>query len=209
MLRPGARAVVVVPAGPGTYDYYDRFLGHERRYARGELAGKARDGGTRSARGRAPRLRCCTPRSGWSSSATAGATAHSRARRSSSGWRRHRRHAGLARRSPRAAGWRRGCCGGHTPAVRHPRPHRAQAAEGAHGDPIAGRRRSPERSVTSAQRRDPGLQRGGERRAGLRAAERRCSTDLDMRLGADLQRRPVDRPHRGADPRACASGTRG
>lgn len=42
VLRPGARAVLVVPAGPGVYDYYDRFLGHERRYARGELAGKAR-----------------------------------------------------------------------------------------------------------------------------------------------------------------------
>jgi SAM-dependent methyltransferase len=41
VLRPGARAVLVVPAGPETYDYYDRFLGHERRYARGELAAKA------------------------------------------------------------------------------------------------------------------------------------------------------------------------
>jgi SAM-dependent methyltransferase len=42
VLRPGARAVVVVPSGPGLYDYYDRFLGHERRYAYGELAEKAR-----------------------------------------------------------------------------------------------------------------------------------------------------------------------
>jgi SAM-dependent methyltransferase len=41
ILRPGARAVIVVPVGPGNYDYYDRFLGHERRYARGELAHKA------------------------------------------------------------------------------------------------------------------------------------------------------------------------
>jgi SAM-dependent methyltransferase len=41
-LAPGARAVVVVPHGPTLYDYYDRLLGHERRYARGELAGKAR-----------------------------------------------------------------------------------------------------------------------------------------------------------------------
>lgn len=45
ILRPGARAVIVVPVGPGNYDYYDRFLGHERRYARGELARKARAGG--------------------------------------------------------------------------------------------------------------------------------------------------------------------
>jgi SAM-dependent methyltransferase len=42
VLRAGARGVIVVPAGPATYDYYDRFLGHERRYARGELAAKAR-----------------------------------------------------------------------------------------------------------------------------------------------------------------------
>jgi SAM-dependent methyltransferase len=41
IMRPGARAVVVVPVGPGNYDYYDRFLGHVRRYAKGELARKA------------------------------------------------------------------------------------------------------------------------------------------------------------------------
>jgi len=40
ILRPAPRAVIVVPVGPGNYDYYDRFLGHERRYARGELARK-------------------------------------------------------------------------------------------------------------------------------------------------------------------------
>lgn len=42
VLKPGRRAVFVVPAGPGTYDYYDRFLHHQRRYAKGELAAKAR-----------------------------------------------------------------------------------------------------------------------------------------------------------------------
>jgi SAM-dependent methyltransferase len=47
VLRPGARAVIVVPLGPGNYDYFDRFVGHERRYARGELAGKARGAGLR------------------------------------------------------------------------------------------------------------------------------------------------------------------
>jgi SAM-dependent methyltransferase len=41
VLRGGAQAVIVVPVGPGNYDYYDRFLGHERRYARGEMARKA------------------------------------------------------------------------------------------------------------------------------------------------------------------------
>ena len=41
VLRPGGFAAIIVPAGPSTYDYYDTFLGHERRYARGELASKA------------------------------------------------------------------------------------------------------------------------------------------------------------------------
>ena len=45
VLRPGAQAVVVVPNGPRLYDYYDRSLGHLRRYGRGELAGKARSVG--------------------------------------------------------------------------------------------------------------------------------------------------------------------
>jgi SAM-dependent methyltransferase len=45
VLRTGSRGIVVVPASPGSYDYYDRFLGHERRYARGELAAKARAAG--------------------------------------------------------------------------------------------------------------------------------------------------------------------
>jgi len=45
ILRPGGRVAIVVPAGPGTYDYYDAFLGHERRYGRGELARKARSAG--------------------------------------------------------------------------------------------------------------------------------------------------------------------
>lgn len=45
VLRPGALAVIVVPTGPGVYDYYDRFLGHERRYGNGELARKGRSVG--------------------------------------------------------------------------------------------------------------------------------------------------------------------
>lgn len=44
-LLPGGVAAIVVPAAPGLYDAYDRFLGHERRYARGELARKAREAG--------------------------------------------------------------------------------------------------------------------------------------------------------------------
>jgi SAM-dependent methyltransferase len=38
VLRPGGRAAIIVPAGPGLYDNYDRFLEHERRYGRHELA---------------------------------------------------------------------------------------------------------------------------------------------------------------------------
>ena len=45
VLRPGGLAAVVVPAAPGLYDAYDAHLGHERRYGRGELAGKARRAG--------------------------------------------------------------------------------------------------------------------------------------------------------------------
>jgi SAM-dependent methyltransferase len=47
VLRPGGRAAVVVPAGPGLYDFYDRHLHHERRYARGELSRKAEGVGLR------------------------------------------------------------------------------------------------------------------------------------------------------------------
>lgn len=42
ILPPGGTAAIIVPFGHNLYDYYDRFLGHERRYRRGELAGKAR-----------------------------------------------------------------------------------------------------------------------------------------------------------------------
>jgi SAM-dependent methyltransferase len=45
VLKIGRPAALVVPAGPGTFDYYDRFLGHERRYGRGELAEKCRAAG--------------------------------------------------------------------------------------------------------------------------------------------------------------------
>lgn len=41
VLRPGGRAVVVVPHGPKLFDYYDRFLLHQRRYRTGELPEKA------------------------------------------------------------------------------------------------------------------------------------------------------------------------
>jgi ubiquinone/menaquinone biosynthesis C-methylase UbiE len=48
VLAPGARAVVVVPANPALYDFYDVQLRHERRYARRELARKAAAAGLRT-----------------------------------------------------------------------------------------------------------------------------------------------------------------
>jgi SAM-dependent methyltransferase len=45
VLKPGAPAILVVPSGAGTYDYYDRFLDHERRYGRHELARKGQAAG--------------------------------------------------------------------------------------------------------------------------------------------------------------------
>lgn len=47
VLKPGGRVAIVVPAGPSTYDYYDKFLDHERRYARREMAKKGEEVGLR------------------------------------------------------------------------------------------------------------------------------------------------------------------
>lgn len=38
VVGPGGRAALIVPAGPGLFDYYDDFLGHQRRYGHRELA---------------------------------------------------------------------------------------------------------------------------------------------------------------------------
>ncbi len=40
VLRPGGRAVMVIPYNPKLYDYFDAHLHHERRYASGEMARK-------------------------------------------------------------------------------------------------------------------------------------------------------------------------
>jgi 2-polyprenyl-3-methyl-5-hydroxy-6-metoxy-1,4-benzoquinol methylase len=45
ILVPGGLAALVVPFGHNLVDYYDRFLGHERRYRAGELATKAAGAG--------------------------------------------------------------------------------------------------------------------------------------------------------------------
>ena len=45
ILKPGGRAAVIVPSGPTLYDYYDRFLHHERRYGRHELAFRSKTAG--------------------------------------------------------------------------------------------------------------------------------------------------------------------
>ena len=45
ILRPGGTAAFVVPYGRRLHDYYDRFLGHYRRYGRGELSDKAHQAG--------------------------------------------------------------------------------------------------------------------------------------------------------------------
>jgi len=45
VLRPGGRAILVVPRGRRLFDYYDRFLCHERRYGHGEMAAKAKSAG--------------------------------------------------------------------------------------------------------------------------------------------------------------------
>jgi 2-polyprenyl-3-methyl-5-hydroxy-6-metoxy-1,4-benzoquinol methylase len=45
ILVPGGLAALVVPFGHNLYDYYDRFLGHERRYRAAELATKAMGAG--------------------------------------------------------------------------------------------------------------------------------------------------------------------
>lgn len=45
ILLPGGLAALVVPFGHKLFDYYDRFLGHERRYRATELATKAAGAG--------------------------------------------------------------------------------------------------------------------------------------------------------------------
>lgn len=45
VLRPGGRAVVLVPQGPGVYGTMDETLGHHRRYSKQELASRMAEAG--------------------------------------------------------------------------------------------------------------------------------------------------------------------
>ncbi len=54
-VKPGGQVGSVVPAGRRLYDYYDRFLHHERRYGRHELSSKGR---RRRSSGPLSRLAC-------------------------------------------------------------------------------------------------------------------------------------------------------
>jgi hypothetical protein len=45
ILKAGGTAAFVVPYGARLVDYYDRFLGHERRYGGDELRAKAQEAG--------------------------------------------------------------------------------------------------------------------------------------------------------------------
>ncbi len=48
ILRPGGIAVVEVPAGPGLYDFYDKFWMHYRRYRMADLVGLMESAGLRT-----------------------------------------------------------------------------------------------------------------------------------------------------------------
>ena len=207
VLRPGGRAAVVVPAGPGTYDYYDRFLGHERRYGRGELAGKARGAGLEVLDRRAPGLARLPAVLGRRRSSIGAATQ----RRSEMRRRvvqRHRPHPGLAPRDGRLRGRAvvapaRQCdfrsafavlpwCGSH---------ERHDADRPAATDP---RTRGGVLSIVIPAYNE-------EATAG--PAYERLSEVLDRpgagRLGDHLLGRPVQRPHRGRDPRPARARSAG
>ena len=206
---PGARAVIVVPTGPGNYDYYDRFLGHERRYARGELARKGSGApGSRSSKTftSAPALSGVLGRQA-AQPATLRTSRRRRAR--GQGARGHRQHAGLPRRPPGVS---------HRGAPARPRPEapfgirgltvleRARGRTREHGAPRGNAAES--RSSAGSQTLSIVIPAYNEQDNVRRVYERLAAVMDDARpgLGADLQHRPLHRPHRGADPRAPRAG---
>ncbi len=127
VLRPGARAVLVVPVGPGVYDYYDRFLGHERRYARGELSAKARRAGFEIVEDIHLGSILYPSLLGGQAAQSAPSRASPGRGSRGQGGRGHRGYARLARRPPGLQDRAADATRRDPPAVRHPRPDRGDA----------------------------------------------------------------------------------
>ncbi len=179
VLRPGGRPRSSCPPGPGTFDYYDRFLGHERRYARrraGRQVPRRRPGG-RSRTATSPSLLYPAfwlvkqrNRRALRRPARRGARAPGHAG--------HRADARLARRARSPGSW----------SERLARPASGFRSGSARSSSPAGpeRRRDAGRSASSS--------RPTARRPTSSACTSGCAHVLDgarRRLGADLQRRPL------------------
>ena len=195
VLRPGAQAVIVVPAGPGPTTTTTASSATSAATRAASWRGSAARRG--SSRSRTVHLALASLPGLLARQAAQPTPIRRPARRGARGarGRRHRPDPRLARR---ARTWHL-----ETRLVRAG----VRLPFGIRSLVVARR----ERRVRDedAQRRHSGLQRGGERRAPCTSGCGACSTALGARLGADLQRRSVPGPHRGADPRAARARSRG